>query len=194
LREVYLADLDAISSGRPNLTLYRRLAALGPNLWIDPGLKNEDDLGRIINEEIFSIVVGLETVQGPEALKTMLGRVEPARLVFSLDLFEGRVLMADPEGWGTDDPLGLALSLFALGIRRLLVLDLSRVGMRRGTGTGELVAAIKKSSPAMELSVGGGIAGIDDVVQLRSAGASAVLIGSALHDATIGPRELAGLT
>ena len=61
-----------------------------------------------MNEEISSIVVGLETVQGPEALESMLGRVEPARLVFSLDLFEGRVLMADPEGWGTDDPLGLA--------------------------------------------------------------------------------------
>ena len=33
------------------------------------------------------------------------------------------------------------------------------------------------------------IAGIDDVIELRSAGASAVLIGSALHDATIGPEN-----
>jgi len=101
--------------------------------------------------------------------------------------------MGSPEAWGTVDPLELGLSLISLGVRSLLVLDLSRVGKRRGTGTMNLLAELKAASLATELSVGGGIASVEDVVQLRAAGASEVLIGSSIHDATIGRRELASL-
>ena len=193
LRELYLADLDAISGQGPNVALYRDLAELGLNLWIDAGLKDQDDVGPLLGEEISSIVAGLETVQGSRALNALLDLVGPSRLVFSLDLFEGRALRGRHEEWGTDDPLELGLALIALGIRRILVLDLSRVGRRGGTGTEELIAALRKASPAIELSVGGGITGVADLVQARSAGASAVLVGSAFHDATIGARELADL-
>lgn len=193
-RELYLADLDAISGDGPNLALYRNLVDLGLNLWIDAGLKTRTDVEPIFHQEISAIVAGLETVQGRGALQVILDRVGPDRLVFSLDLFEGRTLRGSQQGWGTDDPLDLGLSLIALGIRRLLVLDLSRVGKRRGTGTLELISALRGASPAIELSVGGGIAGIDDVAQARAAGASAVLVGSALHDATIGARDLGEIT
>jgi phosphoribosylformimino-5-aminoimidazole carboxamide ribotide isomerase len=191
LHDLYLADLDAISGRRPNLDLYRELVAVGLALRVDAGLKNESDVGLLLEAGISSIVLGLETAEGPSALESMLSRVGPERLVFSLDLFENRVLMGSPEAWGTVDPLKLGLSLLDLGVRRLLILDLSRVGKRRGTGTMELLAELNAASPSAELSVGGGIASIEDVAQLRSAGASEVLIGSAIHDTTIGPRELA---
>jgi phosphoribosylformimino-5-aminoimidazole carboxamide ribotide isomerase len=190
-RDLYLADLDAISGRSPNRPLYRSLAGLGLNLWIDAGLKNEDDLDLLLEENVSTIVLGLETVRGPEVLSAMLDRIEGTRLVLSLDLFEGQALINDPTVWETTDPIRLGLSLVALGFRRLLILDLSRVGTRRGTGTSELLAAIGSVSPGIELAIGGGIAGIEDVIRHRAAGVFAVLIGSALHDATIGPRELA---
>jgi phosphoribosylformimino-5-aminoimidazole carboxamide ribotide isomerase len=193
LHDLYLADLDAISGQPPNLDLYRELVALGLALRVDAGLRNEGDVGPLLDAGISSIVLGLETAYGPSALESMLSRVGPQRLVFSLDLFEHRALMGSPEAWGTVDPLELGLSLLDLGVRRLLILDLSRVGKRRGTGTIKLLAELKAASPSTELSVGGGIASIEDVAQLRSAGASEVLIGSAIHDSTIGPRELASL-
>src|SRR3954471_12821350 len=110
LRELYLADLDAISGQGLNLALYRNLAELGLNLWIDAGLKDQDDVGPLLGEEISSIVAGLETVQGSKALNALLDLVGPSRLVFSLDLFEGRALRGRHEEWGTDDPLELGLA------------------------------------------------------------------------------------
>jgi phosphoribosylformimino-5-aminoimidazole carboxamide ribotide isomerase len=193
LSELYLADLDAISGQGPNVALYRDIAEFGLSLWVDAGLKIQDDVGPLLGEPIPSIVAGLETVQGSRALKAMIDLVEPGRLVFSLDLFEGRTLKKNREEWGTDDPLELGLALIELGIRRILVLDLSRVGKRGGIGTDELIAALREASPAIELSVGGGIACVADLIRIRSAGASAVLVGSAFHDATIGPHELAEL-
>jgi phosphoribosylformimino-5-aminoimidazole carboxamide ribotide isomerase len=42
----------------------------------------------------------------------------------------------------------------------------------------------------VQLTAGGGISRIEEVLDLRDVGANGVLIGSALHDGRIGIREL----
>jgi phosphoribosylformimino-5-aminoimidazole carboxamide ribotide isomerase len=74
-----------------------------------------------------------------------------------------------------------------------LLLDLSRVGTSRGTGTDDLLVRLVQERPGARFSVGGGISGIDEVLGFRKAGAAAVLVGSALHDGRIGRDELAQL-
>jgi phosphoribosylformimino-5-aminoimidazole carboxamide ribotide isomerase len=187
---LYLADLDAITGKTPNRELYLDLARLGLSLWIDAGLTNEDDLVPLEETDISSVIVGLETIEGPEALESMLLRAGISHLVFSLDLFEGRALTADSTAWKTNDPWEIAQRVTSMGVRRLILLDLSRVGTGQGPGTTELLAVLRKSFPAAEITVGGGIAGVGDVLKLRTAGASAVLIGSAFHDGRIGLAEL----
>ena len=78
-------------------------------------------------------------------------------------------------------------------MRRLLLLDLSRVGTGRGIGTLDLVVELRRIDPRVEISVGGGIAGIDEVIAIRDQGAAAVLIGSALHDGRIGRQQISSL-
>jgi phosphoribosylformimino-5-aminoimidazole carboxamide ribotide isomerase len=189
-RELYLADLDAISGRTPNRELYRELASLGLSLWIDAGLKNKRDLVPLQETDVSSVIVGLETVEGPEALEAMLLQAGISHLVFSLDLFERRALTANSTAWRTNDPLGIMQWVVSVGVRRLILLDLSRVGTGQGPGTSELLAELRKNSPAPEITLGGGIAGVEHVLDLRAAGASAVLIGSAFHDGRIGLAEL----
>jgi phosphoribosylformimino-5-aminoimidazole carboxamide ribotide isomerase len=113
------------------------------------------------------------------------------RLVFSLDLRAGLPLIgSDGEAWGTTDPFALARRAITLGVRRILLLDLARVGTGRGTGTLPLVARLFESDPDLEIAVGGGIADREEVRQLAQVGAHAVLIGSALHDGRIGVADL----
>jgi phosphoribosylformimino-5-aminoimidazole carboxamide ribotide isomerase len=190
LRTIYLADLDGISGGPPNERLYRELAELGVHLWIDPGLKTADDVGRLVDLERTSIVIGLETVQGPDAVRAILARAGPDRVVVSLDLFEGVPLFPTGANWRSVDPQRLCHELSDLGVLRFILLDLSRVGTGRGPATAELLAAVRLNFPELELTVGGGIAGVEDVLELLSSGASSVLVGSALHDGRLGTREL----
>jgi phosphoribosylformimino-5-aminoimidazole carboxamide ribotide isomerase len=75
-------------------------------------------------------------------------------------------------------------------VRHLLILDLARVGTSRGLGTNSLMAQIREDHPSVLLTVGGGISRIEELVDLRDAGAAAVLVGSAIHDGRIGAREL----
>jgi phosphoribosylformimino-5-aminoimidazole carboxamide ribotide isomerase len=93
--------------------------------------------------------------------------------------------MAAGSAWGTSDPAALARAAVERGIRRLLLLDLTRVGTGRGVGTLPLLARLRGEHPGVELTVGGGIADRAEVRRLAEAGADAVLVGSALHDGRI---------
>ncbi len=95
-------------------------------------------------------------------------------------------MIAERQDWRTEDPRAIAEAALALGVRRLVLLDLSRVGTGRGTGTLPLLSALAADYPDMEIAVGGGVAGWGDIAALAAAGASCVLVGSALHDGRIG--------
>ncbi len=164
------------------------------HLWIDAGLKDEDDLDAPVDLDHTTIVVGLETAAGPDAVRAVLDRTDSSRVVLSLDLFEGVPRLTKGADWAATGLEGLSRQILDLGGCRLLLLDLARVGTGRGTGTGELHLRLRESRPAVEVSVGGGISGIEELIAVRTAGAAAALIGSALHDGRIGREELARLS
>jgi phosphoribosylformimino-5-aminoimidazole carboxamide ribotide isomerase len=193
-RELYVADLDAICGGSPDQTLYRDLEGLQLDLWIDAGLKTADDLASFCGLARVTIVVGLETVSGADAVREILDRAGADRVMMSLDLVEGTPKRHPAALWPSTNPAELAAEILEIGLRKLLLLDLSRVGTGRGTGTEELLARLRRERPDAQISVGGGISGVDEILVVRNAGAEAVLLGSALHDGRIGPTQIATIT
>ncbi len=65
LRDLYLADLDAIAGAPPRVALYRELRGLGLGLWVDAGVRDASSLPPLLDSGAGTIVVGLETVRGP---------------------------------------------------------------------------------------------------------------------------------
>jgi phosphoribosylformimino-5-aminoimidazole carboxamide ribotide isomerase len=190
LSELYLADLDAIAGAPPALELYRRLLAEPLTLQVDAGVRDLASVRPLLDVGVSNLVVGLETLQGPDALADLNAQVGPDRLVFSLDLRDGLPLIAPGADWGTLDPVLLADRAIALGVQRLLMLDLARVGTGQGLGTLPLLATLHAVHPQVSIQVGGGISGPSDLPRLAQAGASAVLLGSALLDGRIGREHL----
>jgi phosphoribosylformimino-5-aminoimidazole carboxamide ribotide isomerase len=196
LHTLYIADLDAIGGGAPNVMIYRHILYAHIELWLDSGVRDVDSVAPLLApiSDGCTIVVGLETVRGPAELAEIVDLVSAEKVIFSLDLFNGRPLMAAPRAWATEDPRELVRIAIEQGVRHVLVLDLSRVGTGRGLGTEGLLARIREAHPGICFSVGGGISTMDEVNALRAAGAHAVLVGSALHDGRIGYPQLARLT
>jgi phosphoribosylformimino-5-aminoimidazole carboxamide ribotide isomerase len=190
LSELYLADLDAIAGSAPDVALYGRIRALGLALWVDAGLRDAARVPDLLDTGIGTIIVGLETVRGPSALGEVISASGPERVVFSVDLRDGRPILARGVDWGTRDPFAIAEKALGTGVRRLLLLDLARVGKGRGIGTLPLVRRLHEAHPDVELGVGGGIARAGELLTLAHAGASVALIGSALHDGRIGRSDL----
>lgn len=191
LTSLYLADLDAIVGAPPDLLLYRRLLDPGTDLWLDAGLRDEAMLGPLLSLKIPTIIAALETVRGPSALAAIIDRAGSERVVFSLDLHNGRpVCPPGPSSW-PEDPLAVCRVVLDLGVRRLILLDLARVGRASGVGALALMETLLSEHPDLDVTLGGGLAGIDDLKALRQTRASAVLIATALHNGRIGAAALA---
>ena len=182
--EFYLADLDAIMGQEPSLAVYRDLHKEGFRLWVDAGLRTSDDARTIRAAGVATLVAGLETLAGPEVLERLCAEHGSERLVFSLDMKAG-VLLGNKEAWSSNDPLEIARLAIAMGIRRLLVLDLASVGTGAGTGTEQLCRQLVAAHPHVRIAAGGGIADMADVRRLNASGVETVLVASALHDGRI---------
>lgn len=177
--ECYLADLDAIGGAAPAVGIYDALRSDGFRLWVDAGVR-EVASGERLADVVDRLVVGLETVRGPQVVAALAGKFGE-RMTFSLDL-QGGVPLGDRTDWPADDVLGIAAEAVRLGVRRMIVLDLARVGVGSGTGTEPTCADLAARFPHLHVTAGGGVRSRADLLRLRDAGVSAVLVASVLHE------------
>jgi phosphoribosylformimino-5-aminoimidazole carboxamide ribotide isomerase len=189
LDELYVADLDAIAGAQPGYDLYHELADQGFQLLVDAGVRELSAAANLAGAGVAAVVVGLETLPRPETLSSVLSELGAGRVVFSLDLQGGKPL-GDLAAWNTIDAATIAREAIALGVRRLIVLDLAGVGVGKGVGTGELCRTIRSAAPGVELITGGGVRDVADLELLAGGGVDAVLVASALHDGRIGRADI----
>ncbi|MBX9681046.1 MAG: hypothetical protein K2X38_20000 [Gemmataceae bacterium] len=182
----YVADLDAILRRQSNIAAVGSLLADGFSLYVDAGIRTLDDALQLPLQ--LELVIGLETIVGPDELQRLSESVGSNRLIFSLDLKAGVPLAR--EAWPSS-PRAIADLAVALGVRRLLILDLAKVGVGEGLGTDDLCRDLRRASPNLELLAGGGVRGADDLTHLESLGLDAVLVASALHDGRLTPEDVA---
>jgi phosphoribosylformimino-5-aminoimidazole carboxamide ribotide isomerase len=192
LSELYVADLDAIEGAEPNHPVLAALQADGFRLWVDAGVREVQRARSLAEAGVETIVVGLETIAGPTALGQTAALLGP-RLVFSLDLRDAAPL-GGRRGWQSPDAWTIADEARALGVRRMLILDLARIGRNEGCGTEALCARLAARYPDLEVSAGGGVRGLNDLRRLENCGVRAALVASAFHERRIGRADLDALT
>jgi phosphoribosylformimino-5-aminoimidazole carboxamide ribotide isomerase len=186
--ELYVADLDAITGKALISRTVAELVCAGEfSCWIDAGIRTYEQFLALPFLAGVRQVIASETCPGPYLLTDIIANGMAANLAFSIDLRDGEVVGAW-RAWGlrsARDSLGLARKVVELGVRRLVVLDLARVGTGAGSGTEELLRSVRGECPGVELIAGGGVKTWADVERMGEAGADGVLVASALHDGTI---------
>jgi phosphoribosylformimino-5-aminoimidazole carboxamide ribotide isomerase len=170
------------------VALYEALRREGFALWVDAGVHDAPMARSLADVGVESVVMGLETLGGPAELARACHDLS-ARVVFSLDL-RGGVPLGDTSAWRSGDATAIVHQAVAAGVRRLLVLDLARVGEGTGTGTEGFCAALATNYPALEIAAGGGVRGLADLRRLRACGVGTTLVASALHDGALRRQDL----
>ncbi len=178
LSALYLADLDAILRRSPNVGILRSLSDAGFTTMVDAGLRRCDDAAAILAAGVQQVVAGLETLAGPHELLRLLDQWGPSRVVFSVDLRDGRPL-GDAAQWQHTDPFAIAGEAIEAGCTQLIVLDIARVGTAAGVPTLPLCAEIRRAYSRVTLFTGGGIRGMEDLRRLEESKIDGVLIASA---------------
>jgi phosphoribosylformimino-5-aminoimidazole carboxamide ribotide isomerase len=178
--ELYIADLDAFGGSPCWFSLYRALHGLGFSLLVDAGLHAAADSNALVHAKIEGLVAGLETLESPQVLLELVQSIGAERVVFSLDLKNGKPLSSS--SWPAESTDAIASQAIDCGVSRILVLDLAYVGLGMGTGTASLCQELKITHQNIEVLAGGGVRGPGDLECLRHSGVDAVLVASALHD------------
>jgi phosphoribosylformimino-5-aminoimidazole carboxamide ribotide isomerase len=195
----YVADLDAIQGGAVQRALLRELAQLETGftgaILVDAGAHTAESVLEVLATGASEVVIGLETLRALADLGRIVRQVGPPRLVFSLDLRNGRPLLhpaleaALPD---VPDPFRLATEAVEAGVTTLVVLDLGRVGTGRGLDVG-LLERLRRRFPSLRLLAGGGVRARSDLDRLGDAGCDGVLVASAIHTGAITAADLAEL-
>lgn len=209
LTEIYVADLDAIGGSEPNWNVLTRLGAAGMHLFLDAAIENvggaEQILARLPGR--VDLVIGLETLRCLEDLEALMRVVPSDQFLVSLDM-DGLQVRTQIGPWKNQTPMHVAEQLVRLGVTRLLLLDISRVGMDGGVGTEPLIRELctgrhrtvgshhvgsSEARTTLQIWCGGGIRSIDDLRAARQLGCEGVLIASALHSGRITRCDLENL-
>lgn len=195
-RRLYVADLDAIMGGAPQVALLARLAALGfAELLVDAGARTPDVLGRLGAPDMVTAVCGLETLDSFAELASWVRAFGAAHVVLSLDHDAGAARVTAPlraDALRGDVSLPqVARQAWRAGVRRLLLLDLRGVGAAAGPDVARL-AGLVAAVPGARWLLGGGVRHAGDLAAAAAAGCEAVLVATALHEGAVGAADLRG--
>lgn len=176
VRELYVADLDAIGGGPPQRAIVDRLIGTGLPVMLDAGVSSI--AAAEASGGVASVVVGLETLGSWDALACIADGIGPARTMFSLDLRDGILLGGLAAGGAVPAVAARAVTAGAGGV---LVIDLAQVGMSTGPDV-ERLLAIRAAIPGVTLLAGGGVRDGGDLECLAECGCDGALVATALHE------------
>ncbi len=175
-QKLYMADLDAITSGWKDRAFYQRLAAQFPQLeiWLDCGIRTQEDWRALAILPNIHCVLATETMQS----WSWLSHVEDkSRILLSLDYQQGQ-LLGHERVW----------SMQSHWPSRIIVMNLDRVGVSQGPDY-SLISHIQGLGNYAVIAAGGVRDG-QDLQKLAESGVKQVLVATAIHQGHITPEMI----
>jgi phosphoribosylformimino-5-aminoimidazole carboxamide ribotide isomerase len=187
-KELYVADLNAITGNHDNFSVIKRIAdATKLQLMIDAGVNDLKTARQVIQQVTSKIIIGTETLNSVSFIEEAINTLGAKCVVASLDMKIGQLLSKlDPGKFS--NPIELLHIFQRMGLTQAILLDLARVGSEEGVD----VTFLKKvlESVEIEIFVGGGIRDINDIVNLKELGVFGVLLATSLHSGKITMNDL----
>jgi len=180
-RTLHLVDLDGAFEGeRANADAIRSVVeAVDVETQLGGGIRTVDDATALLDAGVDRVILGTAAVETPDIVADISDEY-PGTVLVSLDAKDGEVVVSGwTEGTGLD-PAEAAERYEDLGACGILFTDVDVEGQLEGVRTGP----VERVVDAVDIPVvaSGGVATLGDVRALKEAGASAVVVGSALYE------------
>jgi phosphoribosylformimino-5-aminoimidazole carboxamide ribotide isomerase len=186
--ELYVADLDSITRGQANFSIFKNIAdKTGLELMVDAGIGDLKKAKRVLESHVSRVIIGTETLPSTSLVAEAVELFGSEKIMVSFDLMGDRVISGFELG-ALKDPVALLREFQEVGVSQIIVLDLCRVGSGEGVNMPFLKKVLKKSKA--KVFVGGGVRDVKDLVELKDIGVFGVLVATALHSGKISLKEL----
>lgn len=177
---LHIVDLDAAFSTGSNAELVASIAgAVKIPVQVAGGIRSPEKAEEML-AKASRVVVGTMAYSEPEAVKKLVKK-NPSSIVISIDQVDGKVMV---KGWkeSTGTQVADAISQFSsVGVNEFLLTSIERDGTLQGPDVRTLAEAARSA----RIIASGGIASLEDIVKVRSAGCSSVILGKAMYDGKV---------
>jgi len=191
IQRLHLVDLDGARAGSVvNLDTLGSIAGK-TSMLIDfgGGVKSDDDIRRVMEAGAAMVTAGSIAVKDPGMVKNWLQVYGPERIILGADVRNGRISI---QGWQEDTPLELMDFIgtyMKRGIIRTICTDIKLDGMLTGPSF-ELYKNLRYSFPELEIIASGGIARMQDILDLNGMGINGAIFGKAFYEGKITEKEI----
>ena len=184
VRELYVADLDALAGGPIQRPALSAIAAIGAPVMLDAAITTAVEARCALDLGAGRAIVALETLPDFERLRDVCRAIGGEHVAFSLDLRDGVPVIASGAAISAEPPSMIAARAIDIGAGTIIVIDLARVGTGRGLDL-ELLASVRDATRGSRLLAGGGARSVGDLERLAALGCDGALVATALHDGRI---------
>lgn len=187
-KAIHIVDLDGAREGSAvNMDVVKKIACY-PNIIteIGGGIRNQNTVERYLNAGVSRVILGTAALNDPVFLKESL-RKYGERIAVGVDLKDGKVAV---KGWlekSDKDGLDFLKELEDMGVRSVIVTDISKDGAMKGTNL-EMYRKIGKET-SMKVTASGGVSAMEDIRALKEIGVYAAIIGKAYYTGAIDLEE-----
>jgi phosphoribosylformimino-5-aminoimidazole carboxamide ribotide isomerase len=179
---LHVVDLDAaFQTGSSNAEIVKRIAAEAVRIPVEVagGIRTTEAAEDMLSKASRA-VLGTMAYSEQEAVNKLVKKY-PGRIIISIDQKGGNVMV---KGWKESANIKVrdAIAQFtAMGIDEFLLTSIERDGTLEGPDVQMLAEAAKSA----RIIASGGIASIGDVIRVRSAGCTSVILGKAMYDGKV---------
>jgi phosphoribosylformimino-5-aminoimidazole carboxamide ribotide isomerase len=177
---LHIVDLDAAFSTGSNSELIAKISqAVRIPLQIAGGIRSLEKAEEMLSMAS-RVVIGTMAYREPEVIRKLVKKTAD-RVTISVDQMDGMVMV---KGWkeSTGTTVADAISQFlAIGVDEFLLTSIDRDGTLQGPD----IKTLADAAVSARIIASGGISSIEDVIKIRSAGCSSVIIGKAMYDGKV---------
>ncbi len=195
---LHIIDLDAaLQEEQSNFEVVKRIAESegvrgNVKIQVGGGIRTYDAAVKLLEigrgEGVDRIIFGTAALKSPQLIEAVAKEFSPERVMVALDVRKGKVAI---DGWREVtgvDATEAAKHAERIGAGSLLFTNIDVEGLMKGIEP-EIVKNFV-SSVSVPVVIAGGVSSVEDVMQVKEAGASGVVIGSALYKGKIDFTEL----
>jgi len=166
--------------------------AINTNLIIDfgGGIKTEKDIDIVFNSGAALATVGSIAVKDENTFISWIEKYGANKFLLGADVKEEKIAVA---GWLETTDIGIydfIENYVQKGIRQLFCTDVSKDGKLEGPAI-ELYKNIISQFPSLHFIASGGVASIDDLIELNAIGCAGAIVGKAIYEGRISVHEIA---
>lgn len=189
---IHIVDLDGAKVGHPvNAAVVSEIAkTVKLPVQVGGGIRSASDAQAYLDNGVARVILGTAVIETPDVVKGLIKKYGPDRIMISIDYQDGFVAT---RGWLNATKIKIddcILLLRTLSVKWVILTDIARDGMLKSVSEAQLsVVKSFADDNGFQVVAAGGVTTIEDIRQLKSAGATAVIVGKALYEGHLTLKE-----